>query len=102
MELSVICPTYNEISFIDRLIEQLCADDGVQKEILITDGGSVDGTRDRVLFLMKDYPSLRLIENPGRTSTHAFNIAYKSSKGKFIAFVGAHAEYNLNYFKSGI
>jgi len=102
MDLSVICPTYNEISFIDKLVEHLCHDDGLKKEILITDGGSSDGTRERVRELMQDYPSLKLIDNPNRTSTHAFNLAFKLSKGKYVAFVGAHAEYNIDYFKSGI
>ncbi len=102
MELSVICPTYNEISFIGKLVVQLCADDGIEKEILITDGGSTDGTREKVRELMKSFPSLRLIENPMRTSTHAFNLAFKHSTGKYIAFVGAHAAYDRNYFSTGV
>jgi glycosyltransferase involved in cell wall biosynthesis len=102
MKLSVICPTYNEIFFIDKLIDQLCYDDGLEKEILVTDGGSTDGTRERITSLMSKYSNLKLIDNPGRTSTKAFNTAFKLSTGKYIAFVGAHAEYNKSYFTSGI
>ncbi len=102
MELSVICPTYNEIDFIDALIDNLCINDGLEKEILIVDGGSVDGTIEKVNLLMNKYSSLKLLKNPFRTSTHAFNIGYKFSTGKFIAFVGAHANYDKNYFTSGL
>ena len=102
MELSVICPTYNEIDFIDALIDNLCFNDGLEKEILIVDGGSVDGTIEKVKLLMNKYSSLKLLKNPFRTSTHAFNIGYKFSTGKFIAFVGAHANYDKNYFTSGL
>ena len=102
MELSVICPTYNEIDFIDALIDNLCFNDGLEKEILIVDGGSVDGTIEKVKLLMNKYSSLKLLENPSRTSTHAFNIGYKYSTGEFIAFVGAHANYDKNYFTSGL
>ena len=102
MELSVICPTYNEINFIDSLTDNLCCDDGLKKEILIVDGGSEDGTKEQVKVLMKKYSVLKLIDNPRRTSTHAFNIGYKESSGNYIAFVGAHASYNKNYFTVGI
>jgi glycosyltransferase involved in cell wall biosynthesis len=102
MELSVICPAFNEIAFIETLVKQLCHDDGLQKEILIADGGSTDGTRESVLKLIEEYPALRLIDNTRRTSTHAFNVAFKSSTGKYIAFVGAHATYDVNYFVNGL
>lgn len=102
MELSVICPTLNEIKFIDQLVGDLCFDDGLKKEILILDGGSTDGTVERVIELQSKYPSLVLIQNPRRTSTAAFNIGYKAATGSYIAFVGAHARYSKDYFKIGV
>ncbi|MFN8166049.1 MAG: glycosyltransferase family 2 protein [Bacteroidia bacterium] len=102
IELSIICPTYNEIRFIDKLTESLCADDGLQKEVLIVDGGSTDGTVERVGELQKKFPSIRLIHNPRRTSTAAFNIAFRESRGAYVAFVGAHAEYARDYFSIGL
>jgi len=102
MDLSIICPAYNEIHFIEALLKRLCAPEGIEKEILLTDGGSTDGTREKVLQLCKEYPSLKLVDNPLKTSTHAFNIAYRQAKGKYVAFVGAHAAYNENYFRIAI
>src|SRR4051812_23187019 len=102
MDLTIICPTYNEINFIDTLITKLCADDGLKKEVLIVDGGSNDGTRGRVLKWIQLYPNLQLLDNKNRDATHAFNIGYKHSTGKCIAFVGAHAEYAKNYFRNAL
>jgi glycosyltransferase involved in cell wall biosynthesis len=102
MELSIICPALNEIRFIDRLIDSLCYPDGLDKEVLIVDGGSSDGTRERIEKRMKEFSFLKLIDNPGITSTRAFNIAFPVSRGNYIAFVGAHAEYSPNYFQTAV
>lgn len=102
MELSIICPTWNEIRFIDQLVRDLCVNDGLEKEVLILDGGSTDGTVERVKELQKLFSNLVFIANPRRTSTAAFNIGFKTSKGEYIAFVGAHARYSPNYFKAGV
>ena len=102
MDLSIICPTLNEIKFIDQLIIDLCMEDGLEKEIFILDGGSVDGTIQKVLQLQKVHSNLIYITNPRRTSTAAFNIGYQYSKGEFVAFVGAHARYSPGYFKFGV
>ena len=102
MELSIICPTWNEIRFIDQLVRDLCVNDGQEKEVLILDGGSTDGTIERVKELQKLFSNLVYIANPRRTSTAAFNIGFNASKGEYIAFVGAHARYSPNYFKAGV
>lgn len=102
MELSIICPTLNEISFIDQVVADLCANDGLSKEVLIVDGGSTDGTPERVRELSNQYSNLRLIHNPRKTSTAAFNIGTENNQSDYIAFVGAHARYSPNYFSYGI
>ena len=102
MELSVICPTFNEIKFIDQLCESLCIDDGIEKEILFADGGSTDGTRGRIEEWKKKYAFIKVVDNPGRYATPGFNRAYKISTGKYVAFVGAHATYPENYFSSAL
>ena len=101
-ELSIICPTLNEINFIDHLVHDLCSNDGLNKEVLIVDGGSSDGTQLRVKELMATYSNLRLINNPRKTSTAAFNIAFTESSSEYVAFVGAHARYSEGYFREAI
>lgn len=99
MELSIICPVYNEIGFIDELVRSLTAAAPVWKEILLVDGGSTDGTRERIKTLAATTPGLMLIENPEKYVSPGFNKAFHQSTGHHIAFIGAHAEYPIDYFE---
>lgn len=48
MRLSIIIPVYNEESTVGKVIEQILAVDlvGIEKEIIVVDDGSTDGTAD--------------------------------------------------------
>src|ERR1044071_1675324 len=102
MILSIICPTFNEIKFIDKLIESLTLEQAVDKEIIFVDGGSTDGTRERIDEWKKKYSFIQMIENPKRYVSHGFNMAYKKSNGQNIAFIGAHAQYPPDYFSIAV
>lgn len=102
MQLSIICPTYNEKNYIEKVCLSLNVDDGIEKEILFADGGSNDGTREKILQLKSIYSNVHLIDNPLKSATHGFNTAFQHAKGKYIAFVGAHAEYDKDYFKQAL
>lgn len=69
-------------------------------EILVIDGMSTDGTRDVVEDLSKDHPNVKLLDNPNLFTPHALNIGIKNAKGKFIAILGAHAEYSSDYLQN--
>ncbi len=102
MQLSIICPTYNEINYIEKVCLSLVVNDGIEKEILFADGGSTDDTREKINELAAKYANVHLVDNPNKSATHGFNTAFKHAKGKCIAFVGAHAEYGADYFKNAI
>lgn len=102
MQLSIICPTYNEIHYIEKVCLSLIANDEIEKEILFADGGSTDGTREKIIDLSNQFKNVYLIDNLHKTATHGFNVAFKHAKGKYIAFVGAHAEYAADYFKHAV
>jgi GT2 family glycosyltransferase len=102
VELSIICPTYNEAKHIEGLTQSLNSPDGLQKEIIYVDGGSTDGTREKILALQKQFGNVVLVDNPERYVSKGFNKAFEDSKGSFIAFVGAHARYSEDYFSRGV
>jgi glycosyltransferase involved in cell wall biosynthesis len=101
-QLTIICPALNEIKFIEQVIHDLCVADGLDKEVLIVDGGSTDGTQMKVKSLMATYSNLKLVNNPRKTSTAAFNIGVTESQSTYVAFVGAHARYSNGYFANAI
>lgn len=59
MRLSVIIPAYNESDTIAQVIENVRAVD-IEKEIIVADDCSTDGTREFV----RSQPDVKLVENP--------------------------------------
>jgi GT2 family glycosyltransferase len=88
----------NEKHHVEKLIASIDKNDGFVKEILITDGGSEDGTLEKIKTLQQTFNQLHLIENPNRYVSHGFNKAFRQAKGRYISLVGAHAQYPSNYF----
>jgi len=96
--LSIVIPTLNEQSHIENLIRSFDDNDSINKEILITDGGSSDSTTEIVRQLEYSNSRIHLLENPERYVSQGFNKAFKNAKGNYISLVGAHAQYPKNYF----
>lgn len=98
MKVSIIIPTLNERTHIEQLISSIDQQDDIEKEILIVDGGSDDGTPEKVLKLGAIHSHLRLVHNPDRYVSQGFNRAFQQSQGSYISLVGAHAQYPPHYF----
>lgn len=92
MKLSVLVPVYNEISTIEELISRVRAVP-VDKEIIVVDNCSTDGTREKVLAMQ--YPELRVIlqeRNQGKGGSVKRAIA--AAQGEFLVVQDADLEYN--------
>jgi glycosyltransferase involved in cell wall biosynthesis len=99
LKLSVIIPTFNEADYIGKLVQSLNEMDDLDKEIIFSDGGSDDGTREKIAEAAEKYGNIVLVDNPGRYVSHAFNNACKVAKGDYIALIGAHSVYPADYFR---
>jgi glycosyltransferase involved in cell wall biosynthesis len=83
--VSVITPTYNALRFIDACVESVVAQGPVVLEHLILDGGSTDGTVERVNQLCSIHPHLRFFPGPDRGQSNALNKGSEAAKGKYIS-----------------
>ncbi|OGQ48557.1 MAG: glycosyl transferase [Deltaproteobacteria bacterium RIFCSPLOWO2_02_FULL_46_8] len=99
MKLSVVIPVYNEKNTIREIISRVNASDigGVQKEIVIVDDGSTDGTRD----ILKGYESQHMViyqpENRGKGM--ALRTGFQATTGDIVLVQDADLEYNpAEYF----
>jgi glycosyltransferase involved in cell wall biosynthesis len=104
MICSIIIATRNEENFIGNCIETLENQelDRSKYEILIIDGMSEDSTVNIIEEKQKSYNNVILLSNPPKTASPAFNIGIKSSRGKYIFILGAHAEYPSDFIKKSL
>ncbi len=102
--ISVIIPCRNEEKYIGECLISLLNQESVEDkiEILVVDGMSTDDTRKIVQNISTDNPQVILVDNPHFFTPHALNIGIMNAKGKFIAILGAHAEYSSDYLATCI
>ena len=98
--LSVICPIYNEEKHIEACIRSVIAQDWPKDEleVLFVDGMSGDRTREIVAEFCRQYPFIRLLDNPQRIVPTGLNIGIRAAKGEVILRLDAHAKYPTDYF----
>ncbi len=76
--------------------------DGIEKELFFIDAASTDATKQKIAELQKTHKNLFVIDNPQKYVSFGFNKAFPQTKGKYIAFLGAHADYPELYFKHAL
>jgi len=100
--VSVVVPCRNERPYIDETIRSILAQQNLPDgfEVIVVDGRSDDGTRERLGELQSTYPNLRVLDNEDRTTAFALNLGVKSATGDFIAILGAHTSYSPDYLST--
>lgn len=90
--LSIIMPVRNEARYIRETLMQLVGQDypADRYEILVADGMSDDDTREIVVGLSRQYPQIRLLDNPERRSGAGRNVGFRSSRGEYVLVVDGH------------
>jgi succinoglycan biosynthesis protein ExoA len=91
--VSVIVPVLNEERYLAGCLESVLAQTYPRDriEIIVVDGGSVDGTRDIVRRLAITDSRLRLIDNPDRVQAAGLNRGLEAARGDVIARLDGHA-----------
>jgi glycosyltransferase involved in cell wall biosynthesis len=97
--ITVLCPTYNESEYIEKILKFFINAKPPEKELLIIDGGSNDGTKDIVNEWRNKYNNIHLLENENKYVPFALNIGIKNSSGDPIIRLDAHTEYAGDYFE---
>ena len=105
--VSVIATVLNEANEIDRLVASLATQTLVPAEVIIVDGGSNDGTWERLEAAKTKYPNLtpirdetcRLEHSPGPIA-RGRNVAIKAATGGIIACADAGCAYNSDWLEN--
>ena len=93
MKLSVIIPVYNEVNTLPKIVEELLSLDlELEKEIIIVDDGSTDGTREFLKNLNK--PEVKTFFHPkNKGKTDAIKTALSVVSGDIVIVQDADLEY---------
>jgi len=100
--VTMVVPCRNERDHIEDCVRSLLSQEPPESgyELLIVDGMSDDGTREILRRLEAEDPRLRVIDNPDRITPSAMNAGIRMARGRYIAILGAHATYAVDYIRT--
>lgn len=93
MKLSVVIPVYNEVATIEAVLAAVRAVP-LEKEILVVDDGSTDGTRDRLKQLARAGDFRVIFHDRNRGKGAALRSAFSAVAGDIVVIQDADREYD--------
>ena len=96
--VTVIVTVWNEAAAIDAVLDSLLGGTRVPDEIVISDGGSADGTWERLRERAAREPRLRAIQAPGNRSVGR-NAAVRAARHAVIACTDAGVEVDSRWLE---
>jgi glycosyltransferase involved in cell wall biosynthesis len=102
--VAIIIPTLNEERFIAKCLDCIISQTFpfAEMDVIVVDGGSRDRTKEIVNEYHDRYENIRLIANPGKIQSIAFNIGVKNSSAPYVVRLDAHALYESEYIEKCI
>ena len=95
--ISVVMPVYNEAKTIKEIVKNVQAV-GLEKEIIIVDDASTDGTRE-ILNELKDKEGITVLYHQSNQGIGAaLRTAFKQVKGEIVIIQDADLEYDPNEY----
>ena len=99
MKISVIITVFNGAKYIAHAIESFLAQSYENKELIIVDGISTDGTHEIISSYEKRFPqTIEWIQEKDSGISNARNIALKYVTGDVVGFLGCDDFFHKNFF----
>jgi len=95
VKLSVVIPCYNEKNTIEKIVDLVKGVESIEKEIIIVDDASKDGTVDVLKSIEKKYPDIKVIYkevNKGKGDT--LKVGFQHTTGDYVIVQDADLEYD--------
>jgi glycosyltransferase involved in cell wall biosynthesis len=94
MKISIIIPCYNELKTIKEIINRILEDKLYNKEIIVIDDYSTDGTRDILKNDLKNFISLLILNEKNYGKGYSVKKGIESANGDIILIQDADLEYD--------
>lgn len=97
-KLSIIMPVYNEAKTFETIIDQVLdlKLSGLEKEVIIVESNSSDGTREQVLRYQNLATVKIILQDRARGKGDAVREGFKHATGDFVLIQDADLEYDVN------
>lgn len=93
-KISIITPSFNQVDYIEKAIASVLRQNYANKEHIIIDGGSTDGT----LTILKKYDGIRWLSEKDNGQSHAFNKGFALTDGEIIGWLNSDDLYDKDVF----
>lgn len=93
--LTVIVPVYNEVNTLETILDRVC-DSPVDKQIIVVDDGSTDGTAELLRQLAECSPLEAHFHGTNRGKGRAIRTALEFAKGRYTIIQDGDLEYDPN------
>ncbi len=102
--VTLVVATLNEAVAIERCLTSVLAQDYPpdRLEILVYDGGSIDGTADIASRVLASRPFAAVRPNPRRIQAAAWNLGVADAMGEIVGIMSGHAELDAGYVRAAV
>lgn len=102
--VSVVIPMLDEIGHIDACLDAFAAQTHPldRLELLVVDGGSSDGSRAVVEKRSVEEPWIRVVDNPARRASAAFNRGTEEARGEIVCIFSSHGVPAPTYVEASV
>ncbi|MDX1501230.1 MAG: glycosyltransferase [Thermoanaerobaculia bacterium] len=95
--VSIIMPTWNRASVLERAIATVRAQSYRNWELLVIDDGSADDTPRRVARLVREEPAIRYLRIDHQGTSRARNTGLEEARGEIVAYLDSDNEWDHDY-----